>query len=153
MGFEIFTRKMTRTTDPMVTMMSTGRISLNKTASARLHDKAIDRVVLMWDKDTRRVGIKPFTKRDSRTYKISYSGKGNSAALSTVTFFHFIDYKTDKTRSYPVNWSDDEGMYIFTIPPEHLAVRRTDQRSVAQTHTPTAKIPPKERPAAAAVTQ
>ena len=153
MGFEIFTRKMTRTTDPMVTLMSTGRIALNKTASARLHDKAIERVVLMWDKDTRRVGIKPFTKRDSRTYKVSFSGKGNSAAMSTTTFLQYINYKMDKTRSYPVSWSDDDDMYIFSIPTEHLGARRGDRPPVVHASAQTSKVPLKERQAAAELTQ
>jgi hypothetical protein len=150
--FEIFGRKMTRTTDPMVTMMETGRIALNKTASGRLHEKAIDHVLLLWNKETRQVGVKPYNKRDARSYKVSFSGKGNSGAVSAITFFRHIEYKMDRTQSYPVNWSDDDSMFIFTIPTEHLGgARRSEQpRTAAPVSTQTRKMPPKERPVAAA---
>lgn len=120
MSFEIFTRQMVRTGDPMVTLMATGRMSLNKQAGNRLEQKAVERVLLLWDKDSRRVGIKPITKKDPRSYKLSYASRGNSAGFSAVTFFRFINYDWDKTRSYPVEWNEEEDMYIFTIPPEHL---------------------------------
>ncbi len=120
MGFEIFTRQVIRTGEPMVTLMATGRMSLNKIAGQRFEQLAVDNVLLLWDKDSRRVGIQPIRKKDSRSYKLSYASKGNSAGFSAVTFFRFINYDWDKTRSYLVEWNEDDNMYIFTIPAEHL---------------------------------
>jgi len=120
MGWEIFTRQMIRTGDPMVTLMASGRVSLNKPAGKRFEDKAIEHVLLLWDKDARRVAIKPITKKDTRSYKLSYASKGNSAGFSAVTFFRYINYNWDKTRSYDLEWNDDENMYVFTIPAADL---------------------------------
>jgi len=120
MGWEIFSRKMVTTSDPTVTLMHSGRMSLNKSATQRLEEKAIERVLLLWDAETHQVGIKPITKKDTRSYKVSYSGRGNSAGLSTVMFYKFINYNWDKTYNYPVTWNDDQGMYVFTIPTERL---------------------------------
>jgi hypothetical protein len=121
MGFEIFTRQMIRTGDPMVTLMATGRMSLNKMAGHRFEQKAVDHVLLLWDKETRQAAIKPISKKDTRSYKLSYASKGNSAGFSAVTFFRFINYDWDETRSYPLEWNEEDNMYIFTIPPEHLS--------------------------------
>lgn len=121
MAWEIFTRQVVRTGDPRVTLMSTGRMSLNKIAGKRLEESAVEHVLLLWDKDARRVGIKPITKKDTRAYKLSYSSTHNSAGFSAVTFFRYLNYDWDKTRSYQVEWIEDENMYVFLIPPEHLS--------------------------------
>ncbi|MGA8764831.1 MAG: hypothetical protein WB562_18325 [Candidatus Sulfotelmatobacter sp.] len=105
----------------MVTLMATGRMSLNKIAGKRLEENAIEHVLLLWDKDVRRVGIKPITKKDTRAYKLSYSSTHNAAGFSAVTFFRFINYDWDKTRSYQIEWNEDENMYVFSIPAEHLS--------------------------------
>jgi hypothetical protein len=129
MSWEIFTRKMVTTTDPVATMMRSGRMFLNKSATARFEEKAVERVLLYWNQDTRQVGIKPITKKDTRSYKISYSGRGNSAGWSAVMFYKFINYNWDKTRTYPIEWNDEQDMYIFTVPAEHLTGSARKSRS------------------------
>jgi hypothetical protein len=120
MGWEIFTRQVVRTGEPMITLMASGRMSLNKPAGRRFEEKAIEHILLLWDKGERRVAVKPIGKKDARAYKLSYASKGNSAGFSAVTFFRHINYNWDETRSYPMTWNDEENMYIFTIPADHL---------------------------------
>ena len=141
MAFEIFARKMVTTSDPTVTLMHSGRMSLNKSATKRFEERAIERVLLLWDAQTRQVGIKPITKKDNRSYKVSYSGRGNSAGLSVVMFYKYINYNWEKTYNYPVAWNDDEGMYVFTIPAERLT--GASDRTRRNPGKPSAKNAPK----------
>jgi hypothetical protein len=133
MSWEIFSRTMVKTSDPTVTLMRSGRMFLNKSASTRFEEKAVERVLLLWNKESRQVGIKPITKKDTRSYKLSYSGRGNSAGMSAVQFYKYIDYNWETTLNYPVIWNDDEGMYVFTIPSERLTGSPESRRSVLKT--------------------
>jgi hypothetical protein len=154
--FEIFTKKMTRTTEPSVTLMMSGRIGLNKNASGRLLEKGFERVLLLWDKDARQVGIRPLSKmNDPRSYKLNESTRCKSLSLSTLTFFQHINYKLDKTRSFPVGWNEDQGMYVFTIPAEYLngnaRVHRHANKPASKISAP--KAPAKESQVASHLTQ
>ena len=152
--FKIFEKKAMRTTEPLATLMVSGRIGLNKTASARLVENAVERALLLWDEETRQVGIRPLSKKDPRSYKLNQSKKAASLALSTLTFFQHINYKLDKTRSFPVEWNDEEGMYVFTIPAEHLnASARKKQSAKPAPKVQAAKVPPKESQVASHLTQ
>jgi len=128
MGFEIFTRQITRTGTPTVTLTTMGRMALNKTATERLIKDAVEFVLLLWDKDTRKVAIRPITKKDTRAYKLSTAGRGNGAGFSCVTFLHHINYDWSKTRSYPIEWNNQEDMFVFSIPKEYLIGKPKDQQ-------------------------
>jgi hypothetical protein len=150
MSWEIFSRTMVKTSEPTVTLMRSGRMFLNKSASTRFEEKAVERVLLLWNKESRQVGIKPITKKDTRSYKLSYSGRGNSAGMSAVQFYKYIDYNWEKTLNYPIAWNDDEGMYVFTIPAERLTGSPESRRSVLKSKPSiknTAKLPAKQKEA------
>jgi hypothetical protein len=123
MSFEIFTRKVNRSGTPAVTLTTMGRMALNKAASATFEKNATEYVLLMWDKDARKVAIRPITKKDPRAYRLSYAGKGNGAGYSCVTFLNHINYDFSKTRNFPVEWNNEEDMFVFGIPKEFLVGR------------------------------
>jgi hypothetical protein len=156
MGWEIFTRTMVQTSEPTVTLQRTGRLALNKSASRRLEEKAVERILLLWNRDTRQVGIKPISKKDTRTYKLTYGGRGNSAACSAVQFYKYIRYNWgEKSHNYPLAWNDDEAMYVFTIPADRLTGSPDSRRTVLKAKTPNkhvkAAVVSKQREANASV--
>jgi hypothetical protein len=138
MPFEVFSRKTSRVGTPMMTFTTLGRMALNKAATRFLEKDAVEFVVLLWDKDTRRVGIRPLTKRDPRAYRVAYGKKGNGAGFSAKTFFDYIDYDYSVSRSFPVEWNDKEGQLEAGIPVEHFK----DTRQHKLLHV---EIPPKLR--------
>jgi hypothetical protein len=122
MPFEIYTREFVRSTEPKVTITNLGRLSINNSASEMLKrlNPTIEHVLLLWDKSTGRVGIKPVKKGDHRAYPLkAYGPKGRSGTgFSAVTFLNFIKYNWSETRSFPAGWFED--MLTITIPFEHL---------------------------------
>src|SRR5216684_1072843 len=124
MGFEIFTRQVTRTIEPRVTITSMGRIALNRGASDILAKNRTEFVLLLWDKETRRCAIQPIVKRDSRAYKLrSYGPKGNGLGFSCVTFLNYIKYDWSDTRAFDLEYMGSEKLLVFTIPEQHLEGR------------------------------
>jgi len=120
MSWEIFTRKTTRRGNPSITFNKLGRIALNKTATARFENDAVEFVLLLWDPAKRQVGIRPITKKDPRSYRLAYGKKGNGAGFSAKTFMDHIGYDATESRSVPVRWDESESMYIAEIPAEHV---------------------------------
>jgi hypothetical protein len=120
MPWEIFTRKTSRRGTPSITFNRLGRIALNKTATAKFENDAVEFVLLLWDPSKRQVGIRPITKKDQRSYRLAYGKKGNGAGFSAKTFMDHIDFDYEESRSVPVRWDESEAMYIAEIPTEYF---------------------------------
>lgn len=118
MGFEIFTRKKTRTTTPSISISTSGRLGLNMAATAIMEKNAVEFVLILWDKDTNRLAVRPITKRDPRAYTLTRA-KGSSM-FSAKSFLQDVGYDMSETRSIPADWDDKENMLIAEVPAEHL---------------------------------
>jgi hypothetical protein len=116
MAYEVFVRTARRTGTPAVAFMESGRMSLNAAATKILTDQAVEYVVLLWDAGTKRVAIRPIAKKDPRAYKLNRSGKGHGSGFSAVTFFEHIGFDHKKgTKSFPVDWNNEQGMFELTM--------------------------------------
>jgi hypothetical protein len=124
MPFEIFERKVRRSGSPFITFNKLGRLSMNKTATARLERDAVEFVLLLWDASKRQIGIRPITKRDSRAYRLAYGKKGNGAGFSAKTFMDYVGYDYKESRSVPIRWDEGESMFIGEVPAEYLQQQR-----------------------------
>ncbi len=117
-AYEVFSRKVSRSGSPMVTITKLGRISLNKTATVRLEKEAVEFILLLWDRESRKIAIRPITKKDPRAYRVSYGQKGNGAGFSAKTFLDFIELDYGESRNMPVLWNDQENAYEVEVPAE-----------------------------------
>lgn len=124
MGYEVFSRKTSRVGTPTVTFTSLGRVALNKHATRVLEKDAVEFVILLWDNEGRRIGIRPITKRDQRAYRVSYGKNGNGAGFSAKTFLDYINYNYAMTMNFPIEWNDKEGMFEAQIPAAHFKDNR-----------------------------
>jgi hypothetical protein len=120
MGYEIFTRKISRVGTPAVSLNTLGRMGLNKAATRVLEREAVEYVLLLWDRENHRIAIRPIKKKDGRAYHLSYGKKGNGSGFSAKTFFDYIGYDYSETRSLPAEWNEGEGIFELEVPVEHL---------------------------------
>lgn len=121
MAFEIFTRKIHRGKGPSVSFTTNGRMAFNKSATDQLEKVGAEKVFVMWDKDNNRIGIRPTTKKDPRTYDIHYSKKGNGSGFSASTFLKHIGYKETETHTLLASWEEQEGILVVEVPEEYLS--------------------------------
>jgi hypothetical protein len=128
MSYVIFEKTVRRDTEPRVTISTLGRIQFNASASRILDKNAVETVLLQWDKDARRVGIKSITKKDDRAYKMRYAKKGKGAGFAAKTFLEWIGHNYSETKNYPCEWNEAESMFEVTLPIEapkaHTAASR-----------------------------
>ncbi len=101
MAFEVFEfRGRISGNTPMLTIMRTGMFSLNGAARSEMF-QGVERVVLMYDPDTRRIGIKPEKKATRNSHKLSKTSNMMFAARTFLKYYR-IDYS--ETRKYELTW-------------------------------------------------
>jgi hypothetical protein len=120
MAWETYTRQIIRTGEPAITLGKMGRIGMNMVATNILENAKATHVVLMWDKEALKCALRIGTSKEAGAYKLTYNDKGNGAGFSAVTFLNYIHYDWTETRSFNAEWSDDEQMFVFSIPAEHF---------------------------------
>jgi hypothetical protein len=100
-----------------------GRCLMNRAAALLLERDGVDYVLIMWDKETHRIGLKASTKKDPRSFAVRYSRKDKNvtgAAFSGVMFLRHIGYDLSTTQSYAMNWNADDSIFEVEIPPARL---------------------------------
>jgi hypothetical protein len=138
MSWEIFERKVRRSGTPAITFNKLGRLSMNKSATARLEKDAVEFVLVLWDPSKRQIGIRPITKKDPRAYRLAYGKKGNGAGFSAKTFMDYVGYDYKESRSFPIRWDESESMFIGELPVEYtqqqplLIERQSGKKAVAK---------------------
>ena len=120
MGYEIFNRRMSRVTNCAATIAKLGRFNFNKLAAETLQTNAVERVLLLWDEERSKIGIRPISKKDSRSYEIYYAKGNRGAYISSKTFLDWIRYDYSESRAFDLSWNEREGVYEMTIPREHI---------------------------------
>ena len=124
MAYEVFTRRIARAGNPVISISKLGRIGINQHGARLLKNNGVEFVLLMWDKDRRRIAIRPISIREGRAYKLTFSpdNKGSGAGFSAKTFFDYLEYDYSETRSFNADWNETEGILEIAIPKEHLGV-------------------------------
>jgi hypothetical protein len=114
MAFELFNRStVRRTTEPRVSLTKQGTLQLNAATLAQFFE-GVDFVQLLFDAKTRRVALKPATKKDEQTYKLSRAKQG-TGHVSASAFLKHYGIKHDATKSYPVKWLENPGAVVLTV--------------------------------------
>ena len=118
MAWEVYKPERTMTDGPSVTISTLGRISFNRPAAKILRHHNRNRLILLWDKDTQSVGMRPTDTQDG-TYAINPNAT-ITLTFSCTSFLNYIGYDWAHTRSFPVDWNDKEFMFVLQIPKEFL---------------------------------
>ncbi len=120
MAWEVYTRQVIRTGEPAITITKMGRIALNKFASELFESVKATHVLILWDKEDFKCGIRVANSKDVGAYTLTPGFKGNGAGFSAVTFLNHIRYDWRVTRSFNSEWDQSGQMLVFSIPKEHF---------------------------------
>jgi len=120
MPYEIFERKRQYSGTDAVTITKYGQLSFNKAAVNKLQKEAIETVLVLWDKETRSVGIRAINEKDKRAFTVRWHKRGDGAGFSLASFVKHIEYNASESRTFPVQWNDEQRMFEFKIKKEHF---------------------------------
>jgi hypothetical protein len=129
MPYEIYNRKVVRRGSPSITATKLGRLAINKTASQFLEKNAVEFVLLLWDAENRKIGIRPIGKKDPRSYNVVYGNKGNGAGFSAKTFLDYIGLDYSISRVLQATWNGDQEILEADVPVEYLS-GKTQQKLI-----------------------
>jgi hypothetical protein len=118
MAYEVFERVIKRVTTPMLSISSLGRLSFNTAASDMLHRMAVADVLLMWDRENRKIAIRSINKKDDRSYRMRFSRRNKAAGFAAKAFLEYIGYDYSESRSFPCVWNEDQGMFEISLTAE-----------------------------------
>jgi hypothetical protein len=120
MGYEIFSKKRKYIGVPAISITKFGQLHFNKASSVILQKEAVENVLMLWDKERKSVGIRAINKKDSRSYNMRWSKRGDGASFSIASFLRHIEYNATESRSFQVQWDDEQRMFEFTINGEYF---------------------------------
>lgn len=121
MSFEVFSRKhQVPTGAPTISFTKLGRIAFNKAAFIKLRDDKAENVLLLWDKETKRIGVQVDTKKDNRAYKIHWSPREDGCGFTASTFLKYIGFDISETRPLPAMWDNEQRMFVVEVPEEYI---------------------------------
>jgi len=132
MAYEIFEKVIRRVTTPMLTISQLGRLNFNTAASEVLHEHAVEDVLLMWDKELRKIAIRGINKKDTRSYRMRFSRRNKSAGFAAKPFLEHIGYNYSQTRSYPCTWNEEQGMFEAALPVDAFNSKAVDAKPQPQ---------------------
>jgi hypothetical protein len=117
MGYEVFTRDQVRKGFPTVRLTGHGRITLSGPAADTAKEHNVEYVVLLWDKDAKRMALKKTNEADTRAYPVAFASR-HGCALSAKAF---LDYIGDEfiNRTYLIDWNPKEEMFEADLKQEH----------------------------------
>lgn len=116
MPYEVFEQK-TRSYKPVVSITENGTIGLNGGVYNRFSVSKYNFVVLLYDKERKRVGIKLVKNEDEKgARKLRHRKKVLGGDVSARPFLDYYQIKfAKKTSRYDPFWDDEAGVIAFEI--------------------------------------
>ena len=115
MIFEEFVpKKAPPTKDPVITILKQGSFGINGSAAERFF-KGAEHVVLLYDKEGKRIGFRPVQEPASNSYPVRRSAKGNSTSISGQKFLRHYEIDHSETRRYPCEWLEKERLVVVQL--------------------------------------
>ena len=114
MAFEKFTQIRSRGFSPAVSIWKGGQISFNQGAVRRFGLKEGFCVVLYFDPEQQKIGIRTTDNVDEDgAIKVSFRQTG--AMVSARAFLDFYNISREKTRRYKPGFDEENGLYTLDI--------------------------------------
>lgn len=108
MAYEEFTAKSRATTDiPMISILKQGVIGINNECYGK-YFKNYKYAIFFFDKENKKIGIKPTNEPASNTYTIRISRDGKLASVSAMAFLNYYNIPHKDSKSYPCDWNESE---------------------------------------------
>src|SRR5258708_38149695 len=117
MGYEVFDNKATRLGSPALTITTDGRLALNADAGDLLRNTGAKFAHLLWDAAARKIALRPLTKADARSYKLTVPrAHKRGMSVSGATFLRYIGWSFSKRATLAIEWNEKEKLLEAVLP-------------------------------------
>ena len=115
MAFEKFIKTGGRIGTPKVSIWSRGQIGLNSCAIIRFGLDKYKYVILFYDKDDKKVGIKFINDNTEEGAAKIVFRKAGGLSFSGVAFLHYYGIDYSETRKYDLEYDKENDLYVFGL--------------------------------------
>lgn len=119
MAYETFERRVTRTEEPALSILTDGRIALNAAATRLFQGAGAMAVKILWDKAKCGIALQAAKRGEKNSYSIYFS-RGRSAFISAKTFLPFIGWSADQKQTVPGRWNAQQKMLEAELPAQFV---------------------------------
>ncbi len=123
MAYELFHRTKTRVDTPTLAITPGGKIALNAAAVRILVAAGAKSVLLLWDKENRKLAMKTVHKGDKNSFIVSLV-RNTSGKISAKSFLDHIGWSALRRETMIAAWDAQEKMFEVTLPKEHLGPQK-----------------------------
>jgi hypothetical protein len=123
MGYEVFDSKVMRVGSPQLAIHADGKVALNADVGDILGPLGAKYVQILWDREACRLAIRPLTKQDKRTFKLTFLKGKRGGSLSARSFLKYIGWQSPRAITVPVQWNEKEGLLEAALPRERVGQR------------------------------
>ena len=115
MTFEEFVpKKAPPAREPMISILKQGSFGINGSAVER-YFKDAEYVVLLYDKEAKRIGIRPIKDATSNSYPLRRAKKGNTVQITGQKFLRHYGIEHPETKRYPCEWLEKEKLVVVQL--------------------------------------
>jgi hypothetical protein len=121
-AYEIFERSFVRVEQPVLSILTDGRLTLNAAATRVLEKAGVRTVRVLWDKLNCGIALQASEKGDKNSYSIAFS-RGRSASVSLKAFLTSIGWSANRRQLVPAKWDAQRKMLEATLPSRFVGKR------------------------------
>ncbi|HLW77921.1 MAG TPA: hypothetical protein VKS01_13075 [Bryobacteraceae bacterium] len=122
MAYKIFERVSARVVVPALTIAPQGRVVFNAAACRLLIESGVKHVIVLWDSEARKIGVKSGSKDDKNAFSVTFTG-GHSASFGAKSFFQHIGWSAPKRQLLETTWNPKTKMFEATLPAQFLSAK------------------------------
>ncbi|HWZ42559.1 MAG TPA: hypothetical protein VNW97_03745 [Candidatus Saccharimonadales bacterium] len=115
MTYELFQRTNTRVDTPTISIGPSGTITFNAPAVRTLVAAEVKSVLLLWDKENRKLAIKAARKGDKNAFVVSIV-RNSSGKLRVRSLIPHIGWSAPRREKMNATWDAREKMFEVTLP-------------------------------------
>jgi len=115
MPYEIFDKKRVKVGSPAVSILASGRLSLNAEAGRLFQRNAVENVLLLSDPEQRKIALRPTGKKDKRGYIVAYESS-DRASVCMRSFLLENGWDGKKYHHLDARWDEESGILECRLP-------------------------------------
>jgi hypothetical protein len=116
MAYTVYSRRVVITRTPAVKITSVGKIVLNAAASQLLHGKGAKWVLLLYDLQERKIGLRIIKKKAKQSYSVSYGSHLSQASMWAKSFLVTLGWDGKSYSNIDAHWDDEQCLLELKMP-------------------------------------
>jgi hypothetical protein len=127
-AYEVFQRTSVRVDVPVLSIVPGGRVAINAAACRLLTGAGIKTVIILWDKERRKMAVKAAPKGEKNSFTITFAADLHSGTFAAKSFLQHIGWSATRRETLPTVWNASEKMFELSLPAKYVGAEDKPKR-------------------------